>query len=312
MSPTEQKGRAAPRSARATRWRSRHPDFDHPVQDLPWQVPSAVWLDGDLLRYQVEPEDLTSDIRSNPWTRSGNAMLREFLDLESGEDASIEGFGRRWGVLGMCKHMMPWVHSPDAVGSTAHRFFGGRDSEGSKQSSRRCRPLQDGASTFDPLARWRDASRSSRAVLNLAAALRRGQHGRMDDWRSVIGFVPFEDRPQNLALMEAILASVVDQLLAVSSVVVGFTWGTGPPQVAFRTSTLAGGLALQLALSAASADGFAICSSCGSSFIPPRQPTEGRRRYCSACRAIRVPARDAKRDQRAGKSRTRPKRPPKT
>lgn len=59
-----------------------------------------------------------------------------------------------------------------------------------------------------------------------------------------------------------------------------------------------GALAVQLLFSVFRSDGLAICSACGSPFIPKRRPNSTRRVYCPDCSKGRRDQRDASRAYR--------------
>ena len=62
---------------------------------------------------------------------------------------------------------------------------------------------------------------------------------------------------------------------------------------------------LQLMHAVSGTHGIAVCYGCNSAYARERKPQAGRRNYCPACRTSGKPWRDAKRDERAGKSKHR-------
>lgn len=96
----------------------------------------------------------------------------------------------------------------------------------------------------------------------------------------------------------SLIGILVDDLMRLGDVRLGFEW-TGPlPEVNLEPGGLFGALALELAFAVGRASGFAFCDGCGDVYAPTRRPAHGKRRYCRECRDKRVPLRDAQRDHR--------------
>ena len=151
---------------------------------------------------------------------------------------------------------------------------------------------------WEPLERWRYFSRQAGAILNLAARLHADQPGRPEDWQQVITRkdrpVPWW-KPSAVRSERIMLGDVVStQWITLGNVRPVLTWrSTNPgPQVEFGSggSSFFGALACQLMFTIARVDGVAVCSGCGTVYIPPRRPRRDQRRYCSTCRATRCPA----------------------
>jgi hypothetical protein len=163
-------------------------------------------------------------------------------------------------------------------------------------------------------------------LLGLAAELKVEKWGRPEDWAilesvSQIAFPrrrglwsQFEifdsagmdagkkkDRRAYLELARSEFQSFMGYLIEVVNIRPRFSWKYDGWQLEWGTrhaGNLAAVLLLQLLPVMADVDGFAICSACHLSYIPPRRPDPTRNNYCERCgRAAAV--RDAKRRQRA-------------
>jgi len=70
-------------------------------------------------------------------------------------------------------------------------------------------------------------------------------------------------------------------------------WSTPKPAVQLGGYGLIGALAVQLLFDCSRTDGLAVCTSCGTPFLPgPRRPRRDRNIYCSDC-GIKAATRDA-------------------
>jgi transposase-like protein len=77
---------------------------------------------------------------------------------------------------------------------------------------------------------------------------------------------------------------------------------TVTPRVVLRGEGLYAAITAQLLFAVCRVDGFAVCVSCGSSFIPRRRTRRSQRCYCESCRKkSKAPIRDAMRDYRRRK-----------
>ncbi len=273
--------------------------FERPVPDIEWQVPAHVWLDGEVVRWRAEPEDLGSEERSNPWVSSGPSLLQDFLRLGSADGSRIALFAKRWGVLRLCPHGLPATHPPhlDASALVGRAF---RSPRGEFYLD----PVDSCVSFIGPagsesLEAWWTFSTYVAAILRVAGALHTESDGDAPDWVRLLGsdWPITEQVPPHL--VRHVLGSIVDQLLRVADVRVQFGWLQGPPEIAFTTHSLVGALATQVALATARSDGMAICTACGHMYLPERRPALGRRNYCQTCRATGAPERDAQRARRA-------------
>jgi hypothetical protein len=72
----------------------------------------------------------------------------------------------------------------------------------------------------------------------------------------------------------------------------------GPrPEIRWQGAGLFGALAVQLTLTVAGVDGWAICSACHKQYVPTqRRPKAGQRNFCVECRNQGIPKQYALRD----------------
>lgn len=109
--------------------------------------------------------------------------------------------------------------------------------------------------------------------------------------------------PASLEGQRQALAAVLGAWLALGAVRPVLAWGQpghDEPVVSLGTTTLFGGLVLELLLAVGGQAGFAICAGCGSAYLPRRRPPTGsfgapRAAYCATCRARGLPQREAAR-----------------
>lgn len=95
-----------------------------------------------------------------------------------------------------------------------------------------------------------------------------------------------------------VISRAVNWWLHVGMVRPRLLWGEQAAGIVFGSNSLFGHLALQLLLAIGKTEGLAVCSNCERIYAPSRQPTAGKRSYCSTCREKGVAVRDAQRDHR--------------
>lgn len=101
----------------------------------------------------------------------------------------------------------------------------------------------------------------------------------------------------------AFLGTLVDDLMRLGGVRLGFDWTDRLPEVNLEAGGLLGAIAIELAFAVSRASGFAICSECDDVYTPSRRPVEGKRSYCQSCKESGAPVRNAQRDYRRRSSR---------
>jgi len=90
-----------------------------------------------------------------------------------------------------------------------------------------------------------------------------------------------------------LLGEVLNYWLELAGVRPRLDWSSAKPAVQLGGHGLIGALAVQLLFDCSRTDGLAVCTSCGTPFLPgPRRPRRDRNIYCSDCR-LKAASRDA-------------------
>ncbi|MGD0580185.1 MAG: hypothetical protein ABSC08_14790 [Bryobacteraceae bacterium] len=219
------------------------------------------------------------------------SLLSGFLRLAEASDDAVLRFSKKWGILGLCKHGLPWKHS-DACIRTIPSFPGHLWAEKTEH--------------------WRTLAAAFKCLINISAELSQGRTGAIDDWRFVERRLSGPDFPawdahelhntlsgENMSRM--MLMTLVRRLIWIADVTVqlGWNWASRTWEISFDSNgvNLLALLTLQLLLTMTKKGGFAICRSCHQSYIPRRKPDPTRRNYCRKC-GIKAAWRDAARDGR--------------
>jgi len=226
------------------------------------------------------------------WANPRRGMLERFARLATATDDDVLKYALRWGGLMVCHHRLPSSHNPSPIPYP----------NPVPRPIPWCHPLGwGGHSWWEPIEVWQELAGRALAMLEIAAALRRGQLGAKQAWARVMdGPEAFRGNPgSDLASDANLLSLQVHQWLRMGQVC--------PHIYSFRGRFLVrmGGwhtfrvLAYQLMLAVAGGQAIAVCSGCGDHFKPRRLPATGRRSYCSNCRRRGIPLRDAQRAHRA-------------
>jgi hypothetical protein len=97
----------------------------------------------------------------------------------------------------------------------------------------------------------------------------------------------------SVELQRQLLGEVLNHWLELAGVRPRLDWSSPKPAVQLGGRGLIGALAVQLLLDCSRTDGLAVCTSCGTPFLPgPRRPRRDRNTYCSDC-GIKAASRDA-------------------
>lgn len=250
------------------------------------------------------------------------AVLDDFLLLAGDpSDEAILGYARRYGMLGLKPaegHPGPGFVIPTVpwVGELIAPSIGYRHAPGVLR---------------EPVGLWRRVIRETAAVYAIAGRLRQDKLVDRAAWEPLAGIVSLplsadnvvDDSPpanvmdlseespvpwipvspKTLEGQRQALAAIVSAWLALGAVRPVLAWGEpreDEPVVTLGTSTLFGGLVLELLLAVGGKAGFAICSGCGAAYVPHRRPPAGsfgapRANYCPTCRARGLPQREAAR-----------------
>ena len=249
-------------------------------------------------------------------------MLERFARLAGtagNADETVLRYARRWGVLDLCEHQVPWGHDWQVELPIALATTGGVVC--TFAPSVECRSL----SGREPISTWLYWSRQAAALLAILSRLRRSEPGVAEDWsvlceeapwvaqepaiealpdlreiargwteRLVGGDVPLETQRD-------VVSGAIETWLRLSGVSLGLNWPQGIPEIGFRTGDLFGALGLQILLAAADSSGWTVCPGCGNQHAPAR--TRGRApKYCKRCRSRNVPQNQASKRSRAKKA----------
>ena len=196
----------------------------------------------------------------------------------------------KWGVLGLCDHGLPYDHTA----SCTFRSLGG-------------------PSRSESAEHWRTLATAFVSLVNLGAEINQGRGGSFDDCRLANyrllrpDFPGWDDQMIRAMMMDALgardaLQILIRRLLTIARVQPLFAWNRSASSWAISLdaaglSNLLGILTVQLMLTIAQKEGFALCSSCHRSYIPLRKPDPGRRSYCPDC-GLQAAWRDAARERR--------------
>jgi hypothetical protein len=97
----------------------------------------------------------------------------------------------------------------------------------------------------------------------------------------------------SIEFQRRLLGEVLNYWLELAGVRPRLDWSTAKPAVQLGGYGLIGALAVQLLFDCSRTDGLAVCTSCGTPFLPgPRRPRRDRNIYCSDC-GIKAASRDA-------------------
>jgi hypothetical protein len=242
-------------------------------------------------------KDLVEEVRP---ARPRRGMLLRFCKLADAEDARILAFARLWGPLYLCKHGLPFTHDPPLVP------FSWSKTLSDPAPSRECRPLGWGGwSGWEPLDGWRRLARAVSAVLRIGAALAQARPAGAEEWKTAWSFSrdPNKAPHTRVADQRRDLGSLSDSWLMMGRVRPSMGCAREGYEIRVAGLGLFGTIAIQVMFYVAQARGWAVCTRCNRVFPPDRQPSLGRRTYCSRCRDRNAPVRDAERAYRDRKRR---------
>ncbi len=256
-------------------------------------------------------------------------VLPAFVRLASQQPADVLRFAKRWGMLGLCEHMLPashrtqtrlWImeaHWSSSPGDSPWRS--GADLHRRWEDESACALI-----LAEPVVVWQRFAREARALLAIAERVHRGEPASPLDWLAIIGREPswYPDvasdadwlgitvsrwlllgdvRPWLDCQVEDWRIGKRQRSLGLSDK--GSSTIQGPPRIVLHTETLFGIIARELALTIARVSSLSLCTGCGVPFTPKRSPPPGRRSWCSDCRESGASKKQAVRDYRARKRR---------
>lgn len=280
-------------------------------------VPSEVVLEETYV-HDERPFELTlhvtkdAEIRLNEQAKLG--YLEAFSRLADAPEEAFRRFALTWGMLGICEHDLPACHNPPAhLGAWSLRW-----SFDWVTAPTGCLALP-----YEPLAVWREFAEEARALLAIAARLHKGERGRNADWQIAMRrFRPWEER-SGRSISDLlhdwkgyekrewfVLGRLLEAWLSLGGVRAGVWWNVTVEKMelelgisqAFHTHQGSGiftAIARELAYTCAKIGGLALCVGCGRDYSPTRKPRGDRLNFCQRCNESGVPAKLAKRRQRA-------------
>jgi hypothetical protein len=249
---------------------------------------TVVAVEGDYLVYRIGQRTKHN---------SSSSLLRSFLETRESREAAIR-FCKRWGVLRLCRHGLPATHGA----CSADPPFRSEIVKGSKVSY--CRESVEAVQAF---------AAALASLLRIGAEMSLDRPGRVEDWRVAIQIISEPDFENGwgsdpwshgVGVARGFLQILIHRLIEICEVRPRFHWSDKASSwqidLDARTgvlSNLPALLIIELIVTIADRDGFAICSSCHKAYIPARRPDPTRRNYCSTC-GISAAQRDAAREYR--------------
>ena len=147
--------------------------------------PAWPWANEGKLRLEYEQSPVDSERWRRPPPKRG-ACLKEFISLVALPSErfpkAVVRFAQKWDTLGICSHGKPSNHPPSNYPLAPH------------DPLPKCRVLYEdriassGDSIFvlsEPIEAWERYSRQLRAILCVAANLRVGKPGHVEDWQTI-------------------------------------------------------------------------------------------------------------------------------
>lgn len=228
----------------------------------------------------------------------GTGLLQNFLGLAGAPETEVIKYARKWGILDLAEDGLPCR----------------------SDAKRDVRSGNDEEYCLEPIALWYRFAGRLRSLVRIAGEINQGRPGGPDDWGVAAGY-----RFDVVAVMKAMqqspgatrvkaalldiarteLQTEVRYLIERCKVRPRFWWNKDADQWqidldAEGMSNLPGLLAIQLVITIANKEGYAMCSSCHTAYVPERKPDPTRRNYCGSC-GIRAAWRDASRERRRRK-----------
>lgn len=238
----------------------------------------SVELYGDLLVWRPDGKE---PLPLSP-QQSDVGLLHQFVRFceKNTPVEEILKFARKWGVLGLCQHLLPMPH---------HRL----DLHFRNQPP--CQPFQlPTGEFFEALEFWRNYSRRARATLRIASRLNQNMLGDFEDWRVLdpshkpLGAGSIE----RLLLEKSLISNEIQWWLWVGKVAFLPDW-SGKRLSVNVSCNLVGLIGCHMMFAVSRSQGIAICTSCGFPYAPKRRPAPNKSNYCPPCRET-SPSRESK------------------
>jgi hypothetical protein len=247
-------------------------------------VPTSIQLQADELVWNpIKTKIVVKDVDKD------EDLTLNFARLISVESASILDFARKWGVLGLCEHGLPFTHNQPSIIPT------------SMDATIWCQPTGK-----EPIEDWRKFARIVKSMLALASHINRGDVGSKEDW-IVLG-VPEKSFPTEIKAAELLIEKYANVFLDLAGIRPRVQYAPAYLHISYPANgSLFGALSIRLVQNVVRTHGPIICASCGNFYEPPiigRRPRAEQRNYCFGCgreAAQRDSQRDYRKRQKAGK-----------
>jgi hypothetical protein len=214
-------------------------------------------------------------------------LLERFCGIAEAPDtaAAVVAFAKRWGVLGLCEHGLPYGHVrfyEPMFGLGGRRLTSLDQYQGTDRRS--CLP---GAESFQ---HWKELAVRFDSMLRVGLDLNRGKIGSDLDWELVSIDPDFSGWKEQVGFLLSIdearlqYAALVRRLIQMAQLEPRFYWSNGVWNIDLDSyfmaySNLPAILTAQLMLRVSSAKTQIKCSECPRWFIPRRN----QRKYCNHC-----------------------------
>jgi hypothetical protein len=241
---------------------------------------------------EVLADSIAGDHDTTVIRKAAPDLLERFCRIAEAPDTAraVVAFARRWGVLGLCEHGLPYRHCVvygcvDKSGEFVLDFALDFDAEVNtpvSQSDFFCRP---GAESFQ---HWKEFAVRFDSLLRIGLDLNRGKLGSDLDWQlAETGPAPLQDvslMPSNIDDARERYESVMEWMIQMSQLQPSFHWSGGGWNIDLDTGALGYSnipaiLTAQLMLRVGSAKKQIKCLECPRWFIPRRN----QRKYCDHC-----------------------------
>lgn len=256
--------------------------LDRPLPPSPLLVPQDIQLANSRLVWRDTPTSYGDE----PYRRAKTPrdLLDRFVKLAGAADEEVLTFSRALGVLGICHHGLPLLHGQ------WQSWFG----QAASCSFAEERGPRGSLFLSEPIAAWRRFAQKARRILSAAADLHRGRLAPPSEWKAILPPGTFRPHspiyPGRLRARAAktLLALVVNEWLTNGGARPWLVWGQVPkagvqPGLRFFAPLLFGEIGIRLAMAVSRSDGPAVCTACGSPYVPKRTPSLTRRNFCPAC-----------------------------
>ena len=288
----------------------------------------------------------TDLVWKHSWRESGpqlkavdDDLLPEFLSLSNASDRRIREFTKRYGVLALCEHGLPFCHNlprlhfPGIIWNPHLRRFelefpaeayGDSESSISFEVSRLnqaalsprdvgCFPqLTKDRWFFESFDAWRMLAQAVGGLCRLSYSLARGKAGSEEDWLCIIRQFETTNVIRSFWQMELktqrqMLSTYLNRMVRWGATYPTLSWSEDVPRLAFapplhRVGGLWGTIAIKILFQANRVGGIEICYHCGLPYVLDRRPRAGQRTFCQVCRGKKKPGAYASAEYRKSKS----------